>query len=108
MLSLEDSRLLAQQAATPPPAAVQGVSMLLACCWLDFGKAAQQARALREPLSGADGSPKARDPRRQSGGALGARGHAFTTSLHPALFEQVSLLVSSRVKALGCSLMFEP
>ena len=66
--------------------------MLLACCWLDFGKAAQQACALRAPSGGADGSPKAQDPRRHSVGSLA--GHAFTTSLHPALFEQVSLLAS--------------
>ena len=59
---------------------VQGVSMLGACCWLDFEQEAQQAV-----------SKQGVHLARQSWGGS-ARPHTFTTSLHPALYEQVRAL----------------
>ena len=65
--------------------------MLLACCWLDFGKEAQRAAALQDSgeADGSQSSPK--HPEHSRRRSLGpSRAPVITTSLHPALYEQVT------------------
>ena len=73
-------------------ASVQGVSMLVACCLLDFGAEAQRIAMLRAPQEGAgEGSVPRKAPehlRRASWTGI-ARPSISITGMHPALFEQV-------------------